>query len=169
MKIVRRGYAFSATERLRLVASYQRYAVLLLAVAAALLFAANWVDAWWAWAVAVIGAVKLVAFMVEIAARLPDKIRLTAVAQRRINAGRFRPSHVRNHCGDPCFRVVAHEILRRAGTPAGQRRRLIARFSSEVHAESHETYVFDHRQGQVFRSEGERLVPLEPPHHGVPT
>jgi hypothetical protein len=126
---------FRRGERIRLWLSYQRYALLLAALAAALTGALVLASpAWYLWAAAVPPLLALVVFAARIGGQLPRKLRATALASRRIASGRFRPHALRGYCGDPCYRVVAREILVRAGVPAAERRALIRRYAAEQHA-----------------------------------
>lgn len=137
-------------ERVRLWCSYQRYALLMacapLLVWTAVLLAAP--DAWWAWGPLALVALWFLRQAATIYARFPRKMRATLLADRRIAAGRFHPRTIRRYCGDPCFRVVAREILRRAGIPADERKRLIERFAEEE-AERGHTLVFARADGGV--------------------
>lgn len=126
-------------ERARLWLSYQRYAVLLVALAALVMAAAAWAAwtgpraGWWLLApVPVYIAYKLLGFAREVHGRWPRKLRATLLASQRIAAGRFRPASVRAYCGDPCFRVVASEILRRSGMTRAERGRLIRQFRQQA-------------------------------------
>jgi len=80
--------------------------------------------------------------------RQDDETRATMLADRRIAAGRFNPRMVSRYCGDPCFRVVAREILGRADITGAERRRLIHEFSAEE-AERGHTLVFAQPDGSV--------------------
>jgi len=122
---------FSAPERFRLWWSYQRYALALGAGAVGIVvgIAAAAPAVWWLWLAATVPVYKLVEYTWQVARNYPRKLRATALATRRIEAGRFRPRSVAPYCGDPCFRVVAREILRRARIPTPERRQLIAELS----------------------------------------
>lgn len=141
---------FGPFEMVRLWFSYQRYALLmagapLLVVTAV---AVTWPDAWWAWALLALASLPFLRFAAEIYGRWPRKIRATMLADRRIAAGRFNPRMVSRYCGDPCFRVVAREILGRADITGAERRRLIHDFSAEE-AERGHTLVFAQPDGSV--------------------
>jgi hypothetical protein len=124
---------FGRAELLRLWLSYQRYALLLAALAVALpAAAATWTpQRWYVWLVVIPVAWKIAAFAWQVSSRWPRKLRATALATRRIAAGRFHPRSVRGYCGDPCFRVVANEVLRRAGISRARRRELIGAFAEK--------------------------------------
>lgn len=125
---------FGAWTRLRLWLSYQRYAFLLVAAAAAIV-GAIWLlapGAWYLWALAALPVARILAFAVEVYRRFPKKMRATAIASRRIAQHRFHAKSVSGYCGDPCFRVVAREILRRADIDRAERRRLIRQYTSEA-------------------------------------
>lgn len=141
---------FGPFERARLWLSYQRYALLmgLVPVAVVGLVAWRWPGAWWAWGPLALAAVPFVRFAIDIYGRWPRKIRATMLADRRIASGRFRPVMVRRYCGDPCFRVVAREILRRADITGAEQRTLIERFAAEE-AERGHTLVFAQADGAV--------------------
>jgi hypothetical protein len=164
-KIRARKFAFGPLEKLRLFVSYQRYATLLFTAAAAplVIVASFFAGAWWAWIVAAAFALWTGGYAVQVFGRWPEKLRLTAVAQRRIEGARFESEMIREHCGDPCFKVVSREILSRAGLPRSEREAIIRRYAAELHQENHETIIIDHVNGVVLRSEGDRLVPVETP------
>lgn len=129
-----------ATELLRLWLSYQRYAALVVVlslgcVALVMNLTASWSTLWrWLAIAGSVGAALLgLHFARQIAGRWPRKLRATLLADRRIKAGRFRESSLQHYCEDPCFRVVANEILRRAGQARSERRELIRRYSEQAH------------------------------------
>lgn len=155
-KTTRAAAALTRPERLRLWCSYQRYAVLMAGAPTAVVAALGvaWPGAWWLWGPAALGALKMYGFAAEIYGRWPRKVRATMLADRRIAAGRFRPEMVQRYCGDPCFRVVAREILRRAGVPRAERRALMARYA-EAEAERGRTLVLINRHdGVLFQMDG---------------
>lgn len=119
-----------ALEWARLWLSYQRYAIALVGVplAGALVVAWMWPSAWWIWGGLTLASVPSTRWALEIGRRWPRKVRATWLADRRIAAGRFRPVMVRRWCGDPCSRVVAREILRRAGVAGVAGRRQVAAY-----------------------------------------
>lgn len=147
-----------AATRLRLWISYQRYAALLLALPAAALAGAAWLAPWWLAALLALAAIAPVRFALEIAARWPRKLRATQVARHRQRLGRFQAESVRAYCGDPCFRVVAREILASAGVPRRERRRWIARFAAERRAADRVVVYFDHRVHGPFPSTASELA-----------
>ncbi len=153
---IRAAAGLSRRERVRLWCSYQRYAVLMAVAptAAVAALAVAWPGAWWLWGPAALGALKMYGFAADIYGRWPRKVRATLLADRRIAAGRFRPEMVQRYCGDPCFRVVAREILRRAGLPPAERRALMTRFT-EAEAERGRTLVLINRHdGVLFEMDG---------------
>ena len=137
------------TASLRLWLSYQRYALLLIgAPALAVAALAAWTSPWW-WVPAGLVAQWPVRFGVAVFARWPRKLRATRLATARIRAGRFSPRSIRGHCGDPCFRVVAHEILRRAGLPRAERRRIVSQYREELRRDRSTLVIVDHLAGTV--------------------
>lgn len=135
--------------RARLWLSYQRYGLLLVAAPVGAV-AAAWVLApWWAAAVLAVGGLAPLGFGVEVLGRWPRKLRATRAALARIERGSFGPASVRPHCGDPCFRVVAAEILTRAGLPRRERRRLIRTYAAQLRAEGDVRVYIDHTRGTV--------------------
>lgn len=134
-----------AGARLRLWLSYQRYAALLLFAPLTALVAAAWLLPWWAAVLLALPAIAPLRFSFVVAARWPRKLRATQVAMHRQRLGRFEARSVRAYCGDPCFRVVAGEILARAGISRRERRRLIRQFATELRDEERLVVYFDHR------------------------
>jgi hypothetical protein len=121
-----------AAARARLWLSYQRYAIAIVAATAAVVGAAIAVAPPWIWIPLVLVAIAPLSFAGRVLAMWPRKLRATRIALARIASGRFAPAQVRGHCGDPCFRVVADEILRRAGVDRRQRQSLIAGYEEEL-------------------------------------
>lgn len=161
---------YGAPERVRLWLSYQRYALLMgglpLGVWAAIALAAP--GAWWAWGPLAFVALWFLRQAVDIYRRFPRKMRATLLADRRIATGRFRPRTIRRYCGDPCYRVVAREILRRAGTPPAERRRLIETYAAEE-AERGHTLVFARPDGSVqIHVDGKSIRRLPQPGAAAP-
>ena len=151
---------FKALEALRLFLSYQRYGLLLGAVALTplVLVYALAPTLWWAWLLAALPCVWIGGFAITVLRRFPRKLRLTAIADRRIAQGRFSPRSVAGYCEDPCFRVVAHEVLRRAGLPAAERRELVKQLTAQASANANGLVLFDHERGTVTRLDGEGRV-----------
>ena len=127
-------YPFGRAELVRLWFSYQRHAFVLVALNVAIVASIALLAprAWYLWLLAAIPIGKIGALAWWVLRRWPRKLRATALASRRIENGRFRPRMVRNFCDDPCFRVVAHEILRRAGMSRGERREVVRQFAKEL-------------------------------------
>lgn len=144
-------------ERCRLWLSYQRYAFLLVAIALAIPAAICLYDpgAWYLWLLGAYPVVRLLGFAIEVYRRWPEKIRATTLADRRIASGQFTPKFVENYCGDPCFRVVARELLSRAGLPSGERRKIIRELTQQAKARSDVVLMVDHRSGVELRVGGE--------------
>ncbi len=124
-------------EALRLTVSYQRYAALLLAAAigSPLLARAVVPDSGTALAAASLVGLWLLAGAVRVGSRLPHKLRATRVYDQRIRRGSFSPEMLRGFCEDPCFRVVARELLGRAGLAGRERRALVRRYAAEARNE----------------------------------
>lgn len=154
-------------ERVALWLSFQRYALLLGVLALAPL-GLVWLtarDTWWAWCLALPASARVGRFALDIARRWPRKLRALRVASWRIAQGRFTPAEIRGHCADPCFRLVAREILRRAQVPARAARQLVRAHARELRAEASELVIVDHRHGQILRISGTRSSsnPIDPP------
>lgn len=148
---------FRGREWLRLFVSYQRYGMLLVALALApfgLVYALAPTKGWW-WLVAAIPAAWVGRFAIVVLGRFRKKLRMTALATRRIAQGTFSPQSVATSCEDPCSRVVAHEILRRAGLPGAERRTLVAQFRQQSAASASGMLIFDHERGTVTHIDGE--------------
>ncbi len=142
--------------RLRLFVSYQRYAFLMAGAPTAITAAVivGWPAAWWLWAPAALITLRLYGTAWSIAGRWPRKLRATWLAQRRIEAGRFRPDMVARYCGDPCFRVVAREILIRADVPRRERAALLRRYAAEEAERGHTLLLVDRQDGVLFEIDG---------------
>lgn len=155
-------------ERVRLWISYQRYALLLglapVCLVGATVLAAP--GAWWAWGPLALISIGPLRFAVEVYGRLPRKLRATLLADRRHAAGRFRAEMVRPYCGDPCFRVVAHEMLRRAGLPPAERRTLIRKFRAEQAERGHQLVLVDRQGGVLYQVDGTSIRRHELRHEG---
>lgn len=158
-----RGHRFGTVELARLWLSYQRYALLLFALAAAPIAAmvtlapASWL--WWPLAAA--PSLAAAVFASSVYRRWPRKLRATALAARRIESGRFAPRRLREYCGDPCFRVVAAEILTRAGYSRRERDQMIREFARDLREPVFLLEV-DHLGGTV-RIDGDSVGDLATP------
>ncbi len=128
---------------LRLFLSYQRYSVLLLCIGVAggcagLFFVDNLLgSSHMLWQLGAALIVLLVAsapirFGIAVGRKWPRKLRATRLASRRIELGLFSVKSIEGYCEDPCFRVVASEILARSGLPRSERRSIIRNFSDEA-------------------------------------
>ena len=155
--------ALGRLARARLWLSYQRYGLLLCSSAVVpVTVALLWPWLYWVWAPLALLALPPMRFGVTVLGRWPRKLRATLVAEHRIRRGRFRPESVRSYCGDPCFRLVAHEILTRAGMPAAERRALVARLRAEHEASSRVLLLVDHATGTVFTVQDGRVESRSP-------
>ena len=156
--------------RARLWLSYQRYGLLLCGggVALPLAVALLWPRLFWVWIPLALLVLKPIGFGVTVLRRWPRKLRATLVAEHRLQRGRFRPESVRGYCGDPCFRLVAHEILTRAGMPAAERRALVARLRAEHEQSSRVLLLVDHATGTVFTVQGGQVTETSRPPAALP-
>ncbi|MEZ4380433.1 MAG: hypothetical protein R3A79_03740 [Nannocystaceae bacterium] len=148
-----------APERAWLWLSFQRYALLLAAAAPAPLAAVATLaaDVWWAWALALLVSLRLGAFALTIGRRWPAKLHALRVDLYRMERRRFAADRVRARCGDPCFRVVARESLRRAGLPRAERAALVRDYARALAEERSALVVFDVQRGEVRRQLGDEL------------
>jgi len=151
--------------------SFQRYAFLLtlLAVAPLIGLASFSITAWWAWILAALVGLRVGAYALAIGRRGPAKLHALRVAQHRIERGSFTPERVRQHCSDPCFRVVARESLRRAGLPSAERVRLVRMYAAQLREENSAVVVIDHRSGVVRRTVGGQTTTTTFPPPPTPT
>ncbi len=133
----------------RLFASYQRYGALLVGVPVLAVALAAAYAPWWACALVGLAGIAPARFGVEVLLRWPRKLRATRVGLARVQHGSFSPASVRRYCGDPCYRVVARELLVRAGVPRPERRALIRRFADELRREGELVVLVDHVNGTV--------------------
>ncbi|MEO6771763.1 MAG: hypothetical protein ABI467_01920 [Kofleriaceae bacterium] len=134
----------------RLWLSYQRYVALLLGVPALAIGLAIAFAPWWVVILAVGVGLVPGRFAIEVLGRWPRKLRATRVGLARIDAGAFTPASIRSYCGDPCFRVVATELLVRAGIARADRRALVRRFSDELRDARGIVLLVDHVRGTVL-------------------
>jgi hypothetical protein len=149
--------------RSRLWWSYQRYVFALGAVA--LLIAAASVTAaallsWW-WALGCLVSIPLARFAASIWSHYPRKVELTLSALALIEDKTFSPDLLRNYCGDPCYRVVADEILRYTGRNAVERREVIRAHHEALSQARAEVVVIEHtartEQQDPFMAAGQPL------------
>ncbi len=132
----------STWQRLRLFISYQRYSALLLVlvIAACTLgipYLWKWtrdlsVLRWGLLSLFLMPQFFVLRFSWFIATKWPRKYRATLLAKKRIASGGFSPASIERYCEDPCFRVVANEILRMAQLPKQDRRTMIARYKEKA-------------------------------------
>lgn len=135
--------SLGGVERLRLVLSYQRYAFVVLAIIAGLLVSAWSLNTMGTWIVAGGLSLFLTWFGTLVALRLPHKLRLTRTQDERIRRGRFDPDDLLSWVEDPCYRVVAREILVRAGRSRSEARAEVAELARK--AAQHEGIVIYRR------------------------
>jgi hypothetical protein len=145
----------SRVERAQLWLRYQRYAFVLVVVPTVLVTLAAIMLPWWAALILGFCAIAPVRFGVEVWFRYPRKIRATRVALARIQAGSFHHASIKRHCGDPCFRLVADEILARAGMPRAERRLVISMYREQLNKEDSMLVLVDHVRGTVITLGGE--------------
>jgi hypothetical protein len=145
----------SLVERVRLFASYQRYAALLLGLASVAVIVAVRTLPWWAAVVVGLVAIVPVRFGVEVALKYARKVRATRVGMARIESGAFTPASIKHHCGDPCFRVVADELLALSGMPRAERKLVISTYREQLHKEDSMLVMVDHVRGTVITFGGE--------------
>lgn len=142
-------------DRARLWLRYQRYAFVLVAIPTALVTLAAIMLPWWAALILGLCAIAPVRFGVEVWLRYPRKVRATRIAIARIASGSFHHASIKRHCGDPCFRLVADEILVRAGMPRDERRLVISRYREQLKQEDSMLVVVDHVRGTVITFGGD--------------
>lgn len=134
---------------------YQRYAFLLLGVPTALVVLAALTLPWWAALLVGVAGLAPVRFGVEVWSRWPRKLRATRVALARIESGSFHHASIKRHCGDPCFRLVADEILTRAGLPRSERKLVISGYAELLRKEDSMLVLVDHVRGTVITFGGD--------------
>ena len=61
-------------------------------------------------------------------------------------------------CGDPCFRVVANEILSRAGLGLTERMRIIRRLAVEKRNQPEYVVLVDRTNGVTVRVDGTQVT-----------
>ena len=118
----------------RLVVSYQRYAALVFGIIAGLLWSASVLGTGWAWGVAAALSLGLGWFGTLVALRLPHKLRLTRTQDERIRRNKFEADDLLLWVEDPCYRVVAREILVRAGRSPQQARTEVSQLAERAAA-----------------------------------
>lgn len=126
--------AFGLRTRAWLWLSYQRYAFVLLLPAIGLPLGLYLVfpDAWYAWVPALAVTAWLATPIVHILTGFGKKLRATIVYTRRYRRNGFSPELMRSLSEDPCSRVVALEVMQRAGVPRAEARAVVARFAKEA-------------------------------------
>jgi hypothetical protein len=145
----------SLLQRGRLWFRYQRYAFALIGLPVAVITLSTRALPWWAVALVSLVALAPVRFGIEVWSRYPRKIRATRIALARIESGTFSPASIKRHCGDPCFRLVADEILARANMPRAERKLVIKRFAEQLRKEDSMLVLVDHVRGTVLTLGGD--------------
>jgi hypothetical protein len=145
----------SRAQRVRLWLRYQRYAFVLVALPTAIVTLAAIMLPWWAAILLGLCAIAPVRFGVEVWFRYPRKVRATRIALARIASGSFHHASIKRHCGDPCFRLVADEILARAGMPRAERRLVITGYREQLKQEDSMLVLVDHVRGTVITFGGD--------------
>lgn len=142
-------------EHVRLWLSYQRYGLVLTTGSVGLVATAVAFAPWWVWAPLAVLALWPLRFGAYVLSRWPRKLRATRIAMLRLARGTFRTASIRPYCGDPCFRVVADEILARSHLARAERRALIRRYARELEADGRYLVLVDHVGGTVFTVAGD--------------
>ena len=141
--------------RIRLWLRYNLYMFLLVAGIGLVVGLAALGDVpWWLWVPVGLGAVGVGRFAWTIPARHPRKLRATRRAQTRILRGTFRTEQVVKYCGDPCSRLVATEILRRAGVAGPERRRVLRDGARQAQEEARQLVLVDRSRGLLVTVDG---------------
>jgi len=136
-------------ERVRLWLRFQRYGLLLVGAPLVAVVVAVRAMPWWvAMFVGIVGLAPA-RFGVEVLSRWPKKLRALRIGIARIRAQRFTVTSIKPYCGDPCFRVVADELLRRAGEPRAARRDAIRRYANDLREQERMLVLVDHVRGTV--------------------
>ena len=155
----------SYRHKLRLFLSYQRYGLLLGSMGLSLCWTTYWLctegNTPWRWPlVALIGVLALacLGFACKVAAQWPRKLRATALALGRIKSGRFSPRSLEVYCEDPCYRVVAREILRHSDLSRRQRRQIVKHYQRKASEPAFVMFV-DPSTPQAVRLEGALFKP----------
>lgn len=146
----------ATVRRARLWLSYHRYALLLSAgsAASALFPLVVAPRTWWVWLPCLGLAIALGAFARDIFERGDRKREATERLTARIEDKTFEPEAVRHLCGDPCSRVVANEVLARAGIPRAERARLVRQYAIDERERGGMLVFADQANGVVFMVDG---------------
>jgi len=146
---VERAVRFSWWRKLGYFVSYNRYALLILLLSVAIPGLLFRYARWYLWVPAGLVALRALYWAWHIARQYPKKLHITKkllLAQRQ---GTFQTPDVVKYCGDPCYRVVAHHALAKAGTPAAERRRLVRGYVEQAHDLAHALVFVDREKGRV--------------------
>lgn len=93
----------------------------------------------------------------SIGAKHHKKLRAVGRAMTRIEHGTFEPGQVVRYCGDPCSRLVAHEILRRAGYGRAERRRIVQEGTTANREADRQLVLVDRARGVLVEVNGARV------------
>ncbi|MBU1244746.1 hypothetical protein KJ612_16230, partial [Myxococcota bacterium] len=146
---VERSITFSRRQRLGYFLSYNRYALLILLLSLAVPTVLFLFFRWYFWVPATLVALRALYWAWHIARQYPKKLHITkkmALAQQNRT---FQNEDIVKYCGDPCYRVVAHQVLAQARVPAGERRRLVREYVEQAHDLAHALVFVDREKGRV--------------------
>ena len=131
------------------VLSYNRYAILILALSLAIPAILFFFTAWYFWVPAMLVAARALFWAWHIARQYPKKLHITKKMLLAQNNGTFQPPDVVKYCGDPCYRVVAHHVLDQTDMPGPERRRLVREYVEQAHDLAHTLVFVDREKGRV--------------------
>jgi hypothetical protein len=146
---VERAITFTRLQRLGYFLSYNRYALLILVLSLAIPAVLFVFLRWYFWVPATLVALRALYWAWHIARQYPKKLHITKKMLWAQQNRTFRNEDIVKYCGDPCYRVVAHQVLARTGVPAPERRRLVSEYVDQAHDLAHALVFVDREKGRV--------------------
>ncbi|MGM0598091.1 MAG: MerC domain-containing protein [Myxococcota bacterium] len=145
---------FSPLKKIKLYFSFNRYSFLLLFCAllpalVIILLKPQW---WWLWGIFALVGIWLLRWAWLIHAQTFKKFHILKKNIYRQN--QTEKSSIGKYCSDPCYRVVANEILANQGLGFRQRKKIIRKMKKTAAEENKYSVVVDFKNQIVYKSDG---------------
>jgi hypothetical protein len=145
---------FSLLKKLMLYFSFNRYTYLILAGTFAvifpiILFLFSW---WWLWVPLCLIGLWFLKFSFNIHAQTSKKFHITKKWIFNIKHENAEMDEMIKYCEDPCYRVVAKEILIQKGIGSKERKKIINDYKEEAIKRNKMIIIVDKKNGVIYKT-----------------